>query len=246
MADRPQHPDQALDRSTHFDLSDAIRRWKASLAGSPAFRPGDLDELEAHLRDSVASLEAKGLFAREAFWIALSRMGTPDALDAEFGKVNANRVWLERALWMVAGSLGLQAVASLVSVLASLSTIAAGQVTQSAGVLAPLGLVVYLAASLAVLVALWRSGQRGSGPAWRFAAWMKAHPVAGAVGVGVFFAFNTVSSWVMSSLAFNTMPMSTYALTLQWRFFSVVMPVVFWPAVLAWLLKRSAPAAKPA
>ena len=73
MADRPFNAHQAVAPATEFDLSDGVRRWRESLSGSPALSAGDLDELESHLRDSIASLEACGLSAREAFWVGTSR-----------------------------------------------------------------------------------------------------------------------------------------------------------------------------
>ena len=73
----------------------------------------------------------------------------------------------------------------------------------------------------------------------RFVGWMQAHPVAGAVGVGLFFALNTVNSMMTSWFTSRFIPIRTYGLILQWRWFSVLFPVFFWPAVLGWLLKRT-------
>ena len=240
MADSPRHPHQALADPAEFDLNDALRRWRERLSGSPSFRPGDLEELESHLRDSVASLESAGLSPREAFWVASSRIGTPDALDSEFGKVNADRVWLDRALWMVVGSLGIQAVASLVSWVSSLSELAAYLVTGRMGVMGPVGLAAYLAMALAALAALWRSGRRGRGVAWRLAGWVKTHPVGSAIGVALFFGFNAVSRTLIAILANTVMPVDSWESVLRWRWFTLVLPVLFWPAVLAWILRRRA------
>ena len=70
-----------MENSTQFDLKDAIRQWRDSLAAAPACRPDDLDQLESHLRDSVMTLQTTGLSLREAFWVAKSRLGTNDQLS---------------------------------------------------------------------------------------------------------------------------------------------------------------------
>jgi len=241
MADRPFNPHEAVAPATRFDLNDSVRQWRESLSGSPALCADNLDELESHLRDSMASLEAAGLSAREAFWVGTSRIGATDGLDSEFAKVNRERVWLDRALWMVVGSLVVVAASSLVSVFATLATVAIQLLTGRAGVVASVGLAVYVAALCALFLILWRSGSRGSGAAWRMAAWMRAHPIAAAGGVAVFFALSFVGSALTTSLAVRVMPLSTYGATLQWRWFSVLFPVFFWPAVLGWLLKRTSP-----
>jgi hypothetical protein len=241
MADRPFNPHQAVAPATEFDLSDAVRRWREGLSGSPALRADDLDELETHLRDSMASLETGGLSTREAFWVATGRIGAADGLDSEFAKVNADRVWLDRAVWMVVGSLGILAASSLVSVFASLTTIGIHQLTGRAAVVGPLGLAVYVVALCALFLILWRSGKRGNGISPRIAAWMKDHPVAGASGVALFLAFTQFSSALAATVSTRFMPMSTFGAVVQWRALSALFPILFWPVVLGWLLKRSAP-----
>ena len=92
-----------METTTSFDLNQAIQRWRESLAQSPAFRKENLDELEGHLRDSVAELESRRLSAEEAFMVASSRVGKVNSLAAEFGKMNEGMVWLDRTLWMLIG-----------------------------------------------------------------------------------------------------------------------------------------------
>jgi hypothetical protein len=87
-----------------FDLTQAIQQWREGLNASPAFRPENLDELESHLRDSIANLTQPGLAVDEAFFIATRRVGGGTALGAEFGKINPRGVWLNRALWMLVGT----------------------------------------------------------------------------------------------------------------------------------------------
>src|SRR5215475_8566920 len=85
-----------MENQTSFDLSDAIQKWRRNLAQSAAFDSNDLDELEAHLRDAIPALQAAGLSSEESFLIACRRIGGRDALESEFGKINAGRAWLNR------------------------------------------------------------------------------------------------------------------------------------------------------
>ncbi|HEY5915188.1 MAG TPA: hypothetical protein VJA21_31735 [Verrucomicrobiae bacterium] len=95
-----------MENPAQFDLNDRIRQWRIELANSPALGGRDLDELETHLRDSFEVLRARGVEAREAFEMALRRLGTSRELEAEFAKVNSSWVWSERALWVLCGVLG--------------------------------------------------------------------------------------------------------------------------------------------
>ena len=52
-----------------------IGGWREHLSRAPQFRPEDVQELEAHLRDSVARWRTKGLSDEEAFLIAAGRLG---------------------------------------------------------------------------------------------------------------------------------------------------------------------------
>jgi hypothetical protein len=88
---------------TPFDLNRAVQQWRENLGDSPALRRENLDELETHLRDSIANLKNRGLAEDEAFLIATRRLGGKALLGREFGKVNSQAVWLNRALWMLVG-----------------------------------------------------------------------------------------------------------------------------------------------
>ena len=103
MADRSHHVHTIMENQTAFDLNRQIQQWRENLGRSPAFRPENLNELEAHLRDSIGWLQARGLTADEAFLVATRRVGPDGALAAEFGKVNRREVWLRRLLWMLVG-----------------------------------------------------------------------------------------------------------------------------------------------
>ena len=94
-----------METTTPFDLNRAIQLWRESLEQSPAFRRENLDELETHLRDSVAVLQQRGLSEEEAFLVATRRAGSGAILGAEFGKLNARNIWLDRVLWMLVGNM---------------------------------------------------------------------------------------------------------------------------------------------
>ena len=92
-----------MENQTSFDLNLAIQSWRENLAQSSALRGENLNELESHLRDSIATLQTAGLSGEEAFAIAGRRIGAAQQLETEFGKVNATSVWLDRLLWMLIG-----------------------------------------------------------------------------------------------------------------------------------------------
>ena len=64
----------------------------------PAVDGRDVDELEAHLRDQIAELDAAGLTADEAFLIAVKRMGNLDTLSREFAREHSGRLWKQLVL----------------------------------------------------------------------------------------------------------------------------------------------------
>lgn len=92
-----------MEYTVSFDLTRAIQQWRERLGQAPALRRENLDELESHLADSIATLQACGLSARESFMVATQRMGDEESLQEEFGKVNTGTVWLDRMLWMLIG-----------------------------------------------------------------------------------------------------------------------------------------------
>jgi len=92
-----------METPSQFDINGAISQWRGNLANSPALRAENLNELESHLRDSIATLQTTGLSAEEAFLIAARRIGKSHQLESEFGKLNRNSIWFERILWMLLG-----------------------------------------------------------------------------------------------------------------------------------------------
>jgi hypothetical protein len=70
-----------------------IAEWRAYVAKAPAVSGRDVDELDAHLRDQIAELDAAGLSADEAFLVAVKRMGDVDTLSREFAQEHRGRLW---------------------------------------------------------------------------------------------------------------------------------------------------------
>src|SRR5690606_34421412 len=86
----PRNIDKAMETATSFDLNKALRDWLNRFCESPQFKPEDVKELESHVRDSMSQLENKGLSPEESFMVATHRVGSPEKLEPEFGKVNRN------------------------------------------------------------------------------------------------------------------------------------------------------------
>jgi hypothetical protein len=75
-----------------------IAEWRTYVANAPAVNGRDADELEAHLRDQIAELDAGGLAADEAFLVAVKRMGALDSLSREFAREHSGRLWKQLVL----------------------------------------------------------------------------------------------------------------------------------------------------
>lgn len=79
-------------------LESQIAEWRAYVAKAPAVSGRDIEELEAHLRDQIAELDAAGLAADEAFLVAVKRMGDVDTLSREFAREHRGRLWKQLVL----------------------------------------------------------------------------------------------------------------------------------------------------
>jgi len=100
-----------MEDSPAFDLNREIRDWRTGLSTSPALQRDGLDELESHLRDSIATLMEKGLSDEEALLIAVRRCGTQKQLQTEFSKSglieSLIEIWFFRTAWILLGFLAL-------------------------------------------------------------------------------------------------------------------------------------------
>jgi hypothetical protein len=74
-------------------LEAQITEWRVFLTERPGVDRQDVEELEAHLRDQIAELDAAGLTADEAFLVAVRRMGSLDELSLEFAREHSGRLW---------------------------------------------------------------------------------------------------------------------------------------------------------
>ncbi|HEX2028152.1 MAG TPA: permease prefix domain 1-containing protein [Nitriliruptorales bacterium] len=79
-------------------LESEIAEWRAFVEQSPAVDGRDVEELETHLRDQIADLDAAGLAADEAFLVAVKRMGRLDDVSREFAREHSGRLWKQLVL----------------------------------------------------------------------------------------------------------------------------------------------------
>jgi hypothetical protein len=70
-----------------------IAAWRRYVSGRAAIAPGDVTELEAHLRDQIDELAASGLADEEAFLVAIRRLGALDELSREYAREHSDRLW---------------------------------------------------------------------------------------------------------------------------------------------------------
>jgi hypothetical protein len=87
-----------------FDLEARIQQWRRRLADALAGRTEAVDELEGHLREEVQRLIEAGRPPEQAWEAALARLGSPEQLAAEFGKVAPPRPapWLPARVVLLA------------------------------------------------------------------------------------------------------------------------------------------------
>lgn len=79
-------------------LETQIAQWRTFVAQGPALHGSDVEELEGHLREQVADLQAAGLTGEEAFLVAVKRMGDLDSLSHEFAREHSGRLWKQLVL----------------------------------------------------------------------------------------------------------------------------------------------------
>ncbi len=114
MAHGAYHPHKTMESSSLFDLNEAIRRWRERLSGLRSFGADDLEELENHLRESIAELQAGILSQEEGFLVATERLGSDQRLADEYAKTNARRIWTGRAVWMLGGVMAAMVMKALI------------------------------------------------------------------------------------------------------------------------------------
>lgn len=70
-----------------------IDEWRDYWLDSGTVSDAEMEELEDHLREEMASLTVKGLSEEEAFLVAARRMGSVPSVAGEFRKVNTHDLW---------------------------------------------------------------------------------------------------------------------------------------------------------
>ncbi len=75
------------------ELERQISEWRSYMRGQSAVHEVDVEELEDHLRSTIAELTGAGLRADEAFLVAVKRMGGLDELSREFAREHSERLW---------------------------------------------------------------------------------------------------------------------------------------------------------
>jgi hypothetical protein len=87
-----------------FDLEQRIQQWRYTLAQALTGRPEVIAELESHLREEVHRLLQAGQTPELAWEEALRRLGGPEQLAAEFGKLPpaGSAFWLPARLVLIA------------------------------------------------------------------------------------------------------------------------------------------------
>jgi hypothetical protein len=80
------------------ELETQIAAWRAYMRRRRAVHDTDVEELEDHLRATVADLVGAGLRPDEAFLVAVKRMGKLDDLSREFALVHSERLWKQLVL----------------------------------------------------------------------------------------------------------------------------------------------------
>jgi hypothetical protein len=81
-----------------FNLEQAIAEWRRQMSAAGINTPAPMYELESHLREDVEREIGSGLGPEQAFAAAVRRFGQPQALEAEFAKMAAQREARERKL----------------------------------------------------------------------------------------------------------------------------------------------------
>jgi hypothetical protein len=58
-----------------FELEASLQVWKDQLRQRKTLLNEDIEELEQHVRDSIAAHRDRGLTEEESFWVAIGRVG---------------------------------------------------------------------------------------------------------------------------------------------------------------------------
>ncbi|MDT0327372.1 permease prefix domain 1-containing protein [Nocardiopsis lambiniae] len=79
-------------------VEEQIDQWRGFVRRRQVIAASDVEEMEDHLREQIADLEAGGLDGEEAFLVAVKRMGNLDAVSREFAREHSHRLWKQLVL----------------------------------------------------------------------------------------------------------------------------------------------------
>ncbi len=115
-------------RAGQLPLEEQIGQWRLYLRRRRAIRPPDVEELEGHLRDQVASLRDAGLAEDEAFLVAVKRIGSLDAVSREFAREYSERLWTQLVVSGADGAPGAATTRAEAFVVVGLAVLAAATI----------------------------------------------------------------------------------------------------------------------
>lgn len=84
-------PEEDIEPLNHIE--DLISQWRMYLLSHQENHNLDMDELESHLRDQMASFQRSGLDVEESFLISIKRLGNQEALSRAFFNEQSDRIW---------------------------------------------------------------------------------------------------------------------------------------------------------
>ncbi|NCN04501.1 MAG: DUF4153 domain-containing protein [Spirochaetales bacterium] len=79
-------------------IENQVDEWRNYLRRHQTLVATDIDELEDHLRQQMATLEQGGLNPEESFLVGVKRLGDIDSLSREFAREHSERLWKQLVL----------------------------------------------------------------------------------------------------------------------------------------------------
>ncbi|MHA3772089.1 hypothetical protein ACXR0O_11180 [Verrucomicrobiota bacterium sgz303538] len=212
--------------NTQFDLEASVAAWRARFRAHEVISDAQIDELESHLRDSIADLNQSGLTHEESFLLARHRLGC-ESVAEEMEKADPTRLWATRAKWMFIGVLSYYALTSILTILGGVIQILVVLLLPSVNAAR---LVTYCGAFLSLGVFVWTVWHVANGH-WQFTGikrfafmrrpWFLALCTAGVLALGNFVGLLQTMTIV------RTLPSQSYVQlfwSLQW--FGFAKPVL--------------------
>ena len=233
-----------METTTRFDLNESIRQWRQSLTQSAPMRADELDELEHHLRDSMAQLHERQLTAEESFHIATRRLGGGEVLTSEFSKVNPGRIWQSRLCWMLTGVFIYVSAKSVPSTALLIGLAGQEAVPVNGHVLGIIGVLSQWITMLLPLAALWWVVTRKREFCRRFGLRCLAHPVLTSFCLILLPLLTSLLAMVIpgkfGSLVHSSQAMVRFQIWQVWQMVGVIaVQYVLLPIVLVLLLRRT-------